>query len=227
MQAPYPSSNMVVLIGRAVSRLEIGSTAEGAKTASFRMETSFGPETRTHRICVQDEFLAQAIHGSLSSGVFVSVTGELDYDAQGAFIGVTSRRGCDVRPQSGVGAQQRPQAVQEVPQAAQTAPPAPQPQVQPSPQAQQVQAATTPPRPATAPPRQPGRGLSAMANRGSGEQHSAAPEQSRPTPPAQSYQPRPGPQNTRPSQSNVARPFGRTSTDDLIPVGDDGDDLPF
>lgn len=94
---PYPSLNQVTLIGRLADTPVATTMSTGKRIVDLAVETGAAAPFVKHRILLDDEFLAQAVFGALKGDVGIMVTGELAYDAAGAFIYVGNRRGSDVR----------------------------------------------------------------------------------------------------------------------------------
>ena len=91
----FPSHNQVSIIGRIAQEPTFGGEGR-VRTVTLGVETDDEGGARIHRITIQDEFLAKAMHERLVLGAVVHVLGELDYDADGCHVAITQRRGSDV-----------------------------------------------------------------------------------------------------------------------------------
>lgn len=101
----FPSHNQVSIIGRIAQEPTFGGEGR-VRTVTLGVETDDEGGARIHRIKIQDEFLAKAMHERLVMGAIVHVLGELDYDDDGCHVAITQRRGSDVNVLAGGGAHQ-------------------------------------------------------------------------------------------------------------------------
>jgi len=200
---PSLSVNFVLLAGTLASDAE-PVTLDRVRAVRLRLATEHAGGARVHRVLVADEYLAREA-SALVAGARVSVTGEVDYDAEGMLALVAPRQGCDLAildAGAGVSLGATPGARPRVPLASA---PAARPAAPPAPAPALGMAA----------------GLAALAGLGdSPDEEDGHPDEMRApaTPgPARVEAPRPAATAPVPTAASTAAPAPRTVTPRMLP----------